>query len=185
MNLISVNTSQPKLIQNGNKSGMTGIFKTPNPGPVKVGLLGLEHDVQVDTENHGGIEQAVYLYSHDDYIWWSQQLGNPLEPGTFGENLTLSSLPEPLYIGDQFEIGTVILEVTWPRIPCSTLSARMNDLGFVKKFVQAQRPGVYAKVIQEGSLQAGDSVKYTRGENSVTALEEFHRFYQKNPTLKP
>ena len=185
MKLLSVNTSQPKLIQNGKKSGLTGIFKTPNSGPVKVGLLGLEHDVQVDTENHGGIEQAVYIYSSNDYDWWAKHLGKPLEPGIFGENLTFSSLPEPLYIKDQFELGTVILEVTWPRIPCSTLSARMQDLAFVEKFVQAERPGVYAKVIQEGSLRAGDSVNYVRGENTTTALEEFHRFYQKNPALKP
>jgi MOSC domain-containing protein YiiM len=179
MKLLSVNVSKPKPISRGGKSGLTGIFKESVNDGVKVGVLGLEHDTQVDSENHGGKDQAVYLYSSDDYAWWSEQLGVALEPGTFGENLTLSSLPEPLYIGDRFEIGTVILEVTAPRIPCSTLAARMNDLAFVKKFAKAARPGVYARVIQTGTLQAGDEVNYLRGKYEVTALEEFHMFYQK------
>jgi MOSC domain-containing protein YiiM len=179
MKLLSVNLSGPKPIERAGKSGQTGIFKESVTGLVNVGVLGLEGDAQVDSENHGGKDQAVYLYSMDDYAWWSEQFGVTLEPGTFGENLTLSSLSEPLYIGDRFEIGSVILEVTAPRIPCSTLAARMNDLTFVKKFAKAARPGVYTRVIQTGSLQAGDEVKYLRGKYDVTALEEFHLFYQK------
>jgi MOSC domain-containing protein YiiM len=179
MKLLSVNISAPKPIERGGKSGTTGIFKEGVQGKVQVGLLGLEGDSQVDTENHGGKDQAVYLYSVADYAWWSEQLGTGLEAGTFGENLTVSELPEPLYIGDRFEIGSTVLEVTAPRIPCSTLAARMNDLAFVKKFAQAARPGVYTRVIQTGSLEAGDEVKYLRGKYDVTALEEFHMFYQK------
>jgi MOSC domain-containing protein YiiM len=179
MKLLSVNASQPQPLERGGKSGMTGIFKESVSGLVKVGVLGLEHDTQVDTENHGGKDQAVYLYSNDDYAWWSEQLGMTLEPGTFGENLTFSSFPEPLCIGDRFEISSVVLEVTAPRLPCSTLAARMNDLAFVKRFVKAARPGVYARVIQTGSLQAGDEVNYLRGKYDVTAIEEFQMFYQK------
>ncbi len=184
MKLLSVNISQAKPIQRGQKSGLTGIFKIPKPDLVKVGFLGLEHDTQVDTENHGGKDQAVYLYSQDDYAYFSEQLGTVLEPGTFGENLTLSNLPEPLYIGDRFEIGTVILEVTAPRIPCSTLAVRMNDMAFVKKFSKANRPGVYARVIQEGMLQTGDPVSYIRGKYDVTVLEEFQFFYQKDKSAE-
>ncbi len=184
MKILSVNVSGPKPIERAGKSGQTGIFKESVQGQVKVGVLGLGGDTQVDSDNHGGKDQAVYLYSMDDYAWWSEQLGIMLEPGTFGENLTVSSLPEPLYIGDRFAMGsgiggTVILEVTAPRIPCSTLAARMNDLAFVKKFVKAARPGIYTRVIQPGSLQAGDEVKYIRGKYDVTVLEEFHMFYQK------
>lgn len=184
MKLLSVNVSSPKPIERGGKSGKTGIYKESVAGLVKVGVLGLEGDTQVDSENHGGKDQAVYLYSMDDYAWWSAQLGTVLEAGTFGENLTVSSLPEPLYIGDRFAIGSsdtgsVLLEVTAPRVPCSTLAARMNDLAFVKKFAQAVRPGVYTRVLQEGSLQAGDEVTYLRGKYDVTTLEEFQMFYQK------
>jgi MOSC domain-containing protein YiiM len=184
MKLLSVNASQAKPIHYGQKSGSTGIFKTPLQGPVKVSFLGLEGDVQVDTENHGGNDQALYLYSMDDYSWWSEQLDTTLDAGTFGENLTISNLPEPLYIGDRFQIASAILEVTGPRIPCSTLAARMNDLEFVKKFSSANRPGVYARVIQEGSVQAGDSVSYIRSRFEVTALEEFKFFYQKHKSIE-
>jgi MOSC domain-containing protein YiiM len=179
MKLLSVNVSGPKAIERGGKSGNTGIFKESVAGPVRVGVLGLEGDTQVDSDNHGGKDQAVYLYSMDDYIWWSEQLGSALEAGTFGENLTLSSLPDPLYIGDRLEIASVILEVTAPRIPCSTLAARMNDLAFVKKFARAAKPGVYTRVIQTGFVQGGDKVNYLRGKYDVTTLEEFHMFYQK------
>jgi MOSC domain-containing protein YiiM len=184
MNLLSVNASQAKPIHYGQKSGSTGIFKTPLQGPVRVGSLGLEGDIQVDTENHGGKDQALYLYSMDDYSWWSEQLGTVLEAGTFGENLTISNFPYPLYIGDRFEIGSVILEVTGPRIPCSTLAARMNDPAFVKRFSRANRPGVYARVIQEGFVQAGHSVNYIRSTYEVTALEEFQFFYQKHKSIE-
>jgi MOSC domain-containing protein YiiM len=179
MKLLSVNVSGSKAIERGGKSGKTGIFKESVAGPVRVGVLGLEGDTQVDSDNHGGKDQAVYLYSMDDYIWWSEQLGSALEAGTFGENLTLSSLPDPLYIGDRLEIASVILEVTAPRIPCSTLAARMNDLAFVKKFARAAKPGVYTRVIQTGFVQGGDKVNYLRGKYDVTTLEEFHMFYQK------
>ncbi len=184
MKLLSVNVSGPKPIERAGKSGKTGIFKESVQGQVKVTVLGLENDTQVDSDNHGGKDQAVYLYSFDDYAWWSEQLGMTLEAGTFGENLTLSSLPEPLYIGDRFAVGSdiggsVVLEVSAPRIPCSTLAARMNDTAFVKKFAKAARPGVYTRVIQTGFLQAGDEVNYIRGKYNVTALEEFHMFYQK------
>ncbi|MGL4608668.1 MAG: MOSC domain-containing protein [Trueperaceae bacterium] len=189
MKLLSVNISGPKTIERGGKSGQTGIFKESIAGTVNVGVLGLKGDTQVDSENHGGKDQAVYLYNNDDYAWWSEQLGLVLEHGTFGENLTLSSLPEPLYIGDRFAIGSdtgdaVILEVTAPRIPCSTLAARMNDLAFVKKFAKAAKPGVYTRVIQTGSLQAGNEVKYIRGQYAVTTLEEFQMFYQKVQALE-
>lgn len=184
MKLLSVNTSLAQPIAGGTKSGLTGIFKRPRIETVKVGSSGLEQDVQVDTENHGGRDQAVYLYSMDDYAWWSEQLGMLLEPGTFGENLTLSTLPELLYIGDRFAIGNVLLEVTAPRIPCVTLAARMNDTGFVKKFSRANRPGVYARVLQEGNLQAGDPVSYLRGKYEVTVLEVFQFFYQKHKTAE-
>jgi MOSC domain-containing protein YiiM len=184
MKLLSVNTSEAKPISDGKKSGSTGIFKMPRLGPVQIGFFGLEGDVQVDTENHGGKDQAVYIYSMDDYHWFSEQLGTLLEPGTFGENLTLSNLPEPLYIGDRFEVGSVILEVTGPRIPCSTLAARMNDKEFVKTFSKANRPGIYARVIQEGVIQAGNPVKYHRSKFEMTILEEFQFFYQKYKSIE-
>lgn len=188
MNLLSVNRSLPKPITVGARDDRTGIFKMPVDEPVRVGRLGLEEDVQVAKKHHGGPDQAVYLYSAADYAWFANELGRDLAPGTFGENLTLSDFSvsdfgeEPLYIGDRFEIGEVVLELTAPRIPCATLAARMGDAGFVKRFKKAERPGVYARVLTEGLLRQGDAVVYRRGDSDVTTLELFHNFYDIAPT---
>ncbi|GGJ46702.1 MOSC domain-containing protein [Deinococcus roseus] len=161
MQLIGVDLGQAELIEGAGKSGLTGIFKRPVLTPVHVGALGLTGDTICDTRNHGGPDQAVYVYGMLDYQWWENELGVPLLPGTFGENLTLSHLASSnLLIGDRFEIGSVVLEVTSPRIPCSTLAARMGDPTFVKRFRAAERPGAYCRVLQEGTLQAGDPVTH-------------------------
>lgn len=141
MRLLSVNLAQPRQHQVVGKPETTGIYKVPQPGAVHVGKLGLLHDHIADVKHHGGPDQAVYLYSAQDYEWWAEQLGRALEPGTLGENLTPSSFgSETVRAGDRYRVGEVVLEVTWPRIPCATLSARMGDTKFVKKFRQARRP---------------------------------------------
>lgn len=180
MNLVSVNIGKAQAIQNAKSSGITGIFKQPVLAPVPILALGLAEDTICDTENHGGVDQAVYIYGTADYDWWAGELGRALAPGTFGENLTVEGLTSMDYaIGDRFHIGSVILEVTAPRIPCVTLSARMGDPQFVKRFRYAERPGLYCRVIQEGSVQAGDAVrveKYTG--DTISALEMFRDFYE-------
>ncbi|MCX7802971.1 MAG: MOSC domain-containing protein, partial [Meiothermus ruber] len=134
-------------------------------------------------EHHGGPDQAVYVYSAQDYDWWMEQLGEALLPGTFGENLTFSSFgAEPVRIGDRFRVGEVLLEITAPRIPCSTLAARMNDLEFVKKFRQAARPGFYARVLEAGRVQQGDPVQKIAAPTAFPTLADvFHLWYDKAP----
>lgn len=178
MQLISVNVGKAQAIEA--KSGQTGIYKRPTQNPVRVGTLGLESDAICDTENHGGVDQAVYLYGAPDYAWWSETLGRELHPGTFGENLTVSEFESAsLKIGDRLEVGTVVLEVTSPRVPCVTLAARMADKTFVKRFRQAERPGVYCRVLQEGHVQVGDVVTLRPFESeTLLAVELFRDFYK-------
>jgi MOSC domain-containing protein YiiM len=179
LRLLSVNIGTEKTIEGAGKSGKTGIFKRGVEGPVAVTSLGLSGDTISDTENHGGVDQAVYLYGAPDYAWWSEELGRELPPGTFGENLTLSGLRSAeCCIGDRFLIGPVILEVTAPRIPCSTLSARMGDRMFVKRFMRAERPGLYCRVIRGGEVRASDVVEWERYEGEkVLAIELFRDFF--------
>ena len=177
MQLISVNIGEKRAIST--KSGSTGIYKQPANGPVEIGPLGISTDVIVDVEHHGGLDQAIYIYGTPDYEWWSKELGQDLGPGTFGENLTISGLESAgCLIGDIFKIGTVTLEVTYPRIPCVTLAARMGDPEFVKRYRHAERPGVYCRVLQPGVLQAGDAVEYIPYAGmTISALEMFRDFY--------
>jgi MOSC domain-containing protein YiiM len=182
MQLISVNIGQKRNLQNGNKLETTGIFKFSTNGHVRVTKLGLKDDVICDTKNHGGPDQAVYIYGGVDYEWWSQELGRELSPGTFGENLTISDLESAGFkIGDHLNIGSTILEVSSPRFPCSTLAARMGDPKFIQRYRQAERPGLYCRVIQTGVIQVGDDVKIEEYINeSISLLEVFRSHYEKD-----
>jgi MOSC domain-containing protein YiiM len=180
MQLISVNLGQKQSIENAKKMGMTGIYKQPVLTPVQITINGLSEDAICDTQNHGGPDQAVYIYGQPEYLWWSNELGHELLPGTFGENLTISGLESASYsIGDRLQVGGVTLEVTAPRIPCETLAARMDDPGFVKRFRAAERPGLYCRVIRAGWVHAGDSVRLERyPRETVSILEMFRDFYE-------
>lgn len=179
MQLISVNIGKAQRIENAKSSGQTGIYKQPTTGPVHITSLGLVGDTICDTKHHGGVDQAVYVYSTADYAWWSQTVGKELLPGTFGENLTITELESAsAHVGDRLHMGSVVLEVTSPRIPCVTLAARMGDPTFAKQFRRAERPGLYCRVIQEGYVQAGDSVNFQPYTGETIAVIEFFRdFY--------
>jgi MOSC domain-containing protein YiiM len=176
LTLLSVNVGSVQPIKHAKPSGKTGIYKQPSAAPVQIDVLGLEGDAIVDTENHGGIDQAVYVFTQPDYAWWSAHIGRAILPGTFGENLTLSGLESSdLYIGDRFQIGDVVIEITSPRVPCVTIAARMEDPSFVKKFRRAERPGAYCRVIVPGPVQAGAPLTHIPFEGERIGLVEMFR----------
>ena len=179
MNLISVNIGQERSIPNAKASGKTGIYKLPVNTPVQISINGIPEDVICDTKHHGGPDQAIYIYGAADYRWWSGVLGRELAPGTFGENLTISDLESAhLQIGDILQIGTVSLQVTSPRMPCVTFAACMGDVTFKEQFRQAERPGLYCRVLQTGQVQAGESVRLKRNSGeTVSILEMFRDYY--------
>ncbi len=182
MQLISVNLGHERMLQRKGRVEKTGIFKLPTDGPIKVTKLGLEDDVIVSKKHHGGPDQAVYIYGMLDYEWWSKELGREMPPGTFGENLTISDLESARFdIGDTLSTGDATLQVTAPRIPCSTFAARMDDPLWVKRFRQAERPGLYCRVLQEGFVKTGDnvSVEKYRGE-TISVLEMYRDYYEKD-----
>lgn len=141
--------------------GMTAIDKRAVPGRVAVGPLGLSGDRQVDTEHHGGEDQAVYLYADEDADWWAAELGRDIPPGLFGENLRTSGLDvSGMRIGQRLRISGsgLLLEMTAPRIPCMTFGRRMDEAHWVKRFTQHRAPGAYARVVRSGGVGAGDAV---------------------------
>lgn len=182
MQLLSVNIGHKRTQQNGTKQEITGIYKIPTLEPVQIKSLGIPEDFIGSPKDHGGPDQAIYIYGKPDYDWWSHELGSELGPGTFGDNLTLSDLESSQFnIGDRLQIGSVILEVTAPRTPCSTLAARMGDPQFVKKYRQAERPGLYCRVLREGMIQTGEAVSLepVNGER-IKTIELFRDHYQKD-----
>lgn len=182
MQLISVNLGHERMLQRKGRVEKTGIFKLPTDGPIKVTKLGLEDDVIVSKKHHGGPDQAVYVYGMLDYEWWSREMGREMPPGMFGENLTISDLESARFnIGDTLSTGDATLQVTAPRIPCSTFAARMDDPLWVKRFRQAERPGLYCRVLKEGFVKTGDnvSVEKYRGE-TISVLEMYRDYYEKD-----
>ncbi len=186
MRVLSVNIGERRTQPKGDALETTGIYKTPAQGRVAVGLVGLPGDFIADLKDHGGPDQAVFLYGAPDYAWWSAELGRELEPGTFGENLTVSDFESArCNIGDRLQIGSLLLEFTAPRIPCSTLARRMGDPQFIKRYRAAERPGVYCRVIQEGVVQAGDEATLiTHAGQSVSCLEVFRAHFVHGPDVE-
>ena len=149
-----------QLLADEGRLGVTAIDKRPVDGPVRVHRLGLRGDVQVDRIDHGGEDQALYAYAQADADYWSAELGREILPGLFGENLRVSGLDATnAVIGERWRIGLdVEVEVTSPRVPCSTFQRRMNEPHWVKRFTEAGRVGTYLRVVRVGSIRAGDDI---------------------------
>lgn len=181
MKLLSINTGQKRTQQNGRTLETTGIYKTSVGESAQITTLGIKEDFIASKKHHGGPDQAIYVYGQTDYEWWSTEIGRELAAGTFGDNLTISELESAAFnIGDRLHIGSVILEVTAPRIPCKTFARRMEDPFFVKKFRHAERPGLYCRVIQEGRVQTGDDVRIEKYQNeTISILEMYRDFYKR------
>jgi MOSC domain-containing protein YiiM len=157
--LISVNVSAIKSVVIDGKSITTGIFKEPVSGRIALRGVNVGGDDQADRSVHGGPDRAAYVYAAEDYAWWEDELARALPPGTFGENLTVHGLDvSNARIGEEWQIGTALVQVTSPRVPCFKLAAKMNDPKIVKKFARALRPGAYLRIVTEGDIGAGDAI---------------------------
>lgn len=169
MQLESVNRSRPRPLMMLGREHVTGIAKEPAAGPVEVTAEGLAGDGVGNTADHGGPDQALYLYGLDEYRSWAAEDGLAVRPGLFGENLTLSELASAsVEVGDRFRLGEVELEATAPRIPCGTLSARVGDGRFASRFAEARRPGAYVRVVAEGVVTPGLDVVRRPAGSGVT-----------------
>jgi MOSC domain-containing protein YiiM len=188
MRVLSVNVGSPKQVQVRNARVLTSIFKSPVEGRVAVRRHNIAGDKQSDLTVHGGPYKAVYCYPGEHYIFWHEQLpGMDLSYGNFGENLTTEGLIEDaVYIGDQFRIGSSLLLVTQPRMPCFKLAIRFGRADMVKKFWQSGRSGIYFSVVEEGDVAAGDLIERTaRGPEAVSVADvvKLYRGDEKNPEL--
>ena len=168
--LLSVNVGLPRKVPRGKGTVEMAIWKDPVEGRVAARGTQLEGDRQADPSVHGGHDKAVYAYAREDYDWWEQQLGRELVPGNFGENLTTEGLDlNEARVGELWEVGSVLLEVSEPRLPCLKLGLRMGDPKFPKRFAAAVRPGAYLRILREGELGAGDEIRVVeRPEHDVT-----------------
>ena len=158
MRLISVSVGSIQSIPYRGQQVKTGIYKAVVNSRVHVQLEGISQDVQVDRKNHGGPDKALYAYGLENLAYWSHQRADvSYLPGHMGENLTIQGLDDRrIHIGDRFRVGTALLEVTQPRVPCFKLGVKMGDPKFVGAFLKSGRTGFYLRVIERGELGAGD-----------------------------
>jgi MOSC domain-containing protein YiiM len=177
--VISVNTGRERAAEWAGRIKRTAIDKRPVTGPVAVGKLGLAGDEQADKVDHGGHEQALYAYAREDLDWWVEILGRELTNGMFGENITTAGLDITSgLIGEIWRLGSAVVQITSPRIPCVVFAGWMDERQWVKRFGDPGRVGAYLRVLEEGEVSAGDPVEVlARPATPVTIAESVRAFY--------
>jgi MOSC domain-containing protein YiiM len=168
--VVSVNVGGVRTVDWHGRRVTTAIWKTPAAGRVTVDGVNLVGDDQADRRVHGGTDKAVYAYSIEDYAWWSATIG-PVGPATFGENLTTAGIElNDCHIGDRWVVGSSVLEVAQPRMPCFKLGIRMEDDAFPARFEAAGRPGVYLRIVEPGDLGTDDAIGITAAERPAVRV---------------
>ncbi|MEO8200531.1 MAG: MOSC domain-containing protein [Gemmatimonadota bacterium] len=169
--IVSVNVGLPREVTWRGRTVLTAIWKTPvGTDPVWLRGVNLVGDDQADRSVHGGPDKAVYAYAAEDYQFWSQHHSLETVPGLFGENLTVEGVDlSATRVGERWQVGSSVLEIAQPRLPCFKLGIRLNDQHFLKVFLNAGRPGAYLRIVEEGQVRAGDVVTViSRPSHDVT-----------------
>ncbi len=187
MKLVSVNVGLPREVIWKGKSVTTGIFKDPVTGPVALRRHNLEGDRQADLSVHGGPMKAVYVYSTQHYEYWRGELvDTELGWGAFGENLTVDGADEEtINIGDEFQVGSARVVVTEPRMPCFKLGIRFGREDMVRRFLKSRRSGFYFGVVEEGKMQAGDSLERVWEHPAGLRVADVTRLYTTDRANEP
>ena len=187
MKVLSVNIGKRKKIQWKNKTVETGIYKKPVDMAIFLGAEDVEDDHVVDRKHHGGKDMAVYAYTKNHYAYFQKLYPEiTFYNGIFGENLTLSNLFETeVQIGDIFQIGEAIIQVSQPRFPCFKLGLVFGTQKIVKQFLNSSYCGFYFRVLQKGNVQKNDPIiLIEKAKNSMTVAETYS-LYTSNRTNKP
>lgn len=173
--VVSLNVMRAIIPDVGGEVGVTAIDKRPVSDARQVTTAGVAGDQRADIPNHGMPEQAVYAYALEDYQWWEAELGIDISAGKFGENLTTTDIDVTnAVIGQTWRIGTTLLQVTGPRIPCGTFARWMDIDKWVKRFMAEGMPGTYFQVLEAGAITAGDEIEIvTTPEHGVTVCDVF------------
>src|SRR5881628_1692703 len=179
--VLSVNVGGVRAFDYSGRPARSAIWKSPVLGRIAARGVNLEGDDQADRKAHGGPDKAVYAYAVEDARWWEQEIGRSLAYGEFGENLTTEGIEvNNALVGERWEIGTTVLEVSEPRIPCWRLGVRMNDPIFPRRFTDALRPGPYLRIIVEGAVGAGDEIRVVERPDHDLTIRDVFRIYTRD-----
>ena len=182
--VVAVNVGQPRTVDWHGRAVTTAIWKQPVAGRLRLRGFNIDGDDQADRRVHGGPTKSVYAYAAEDYTWWGAELGTTLDPGTFGDNLTVTGIAlADCVVGERWRIGTAVLRVTEPRIPCFKLGLRMGDSEFVGRFADAARPGTYLAIDTFGELGANDDIELLDRPTHDVTIGDVERAYHGHPEL--
>ncbi len=179
LKIVSTNIAKPTKIEWRGQFVETGIYKYSVDTPVFLGSEDVENDHVIDRRFHGGTDKACYLYSADHYSFWKNKYPDQdWRWGMFGENLTVSGLNESeIRIGDRFQIGETIVQVSQPRQPCFKLGVRFGTQQIVDDFWVSSFPGVYVRVLTSGNVRTVDEMKLLdRNQDSLSVSQVFSIF---------
>src|SRR5215831_8978181 len=176
--VLSVNVGTGREFEYSGRPAKSAIWKSPAVGRIVARGVNLAGDDQADRKAHGGPDKALYAYAIEDTRWWEQQIGRSLVYGEFGENLTTAGIEvNDALVGERWQIGTIVLEVSEPRIPCWRLGVRMNDKTFPRRFTEALRPGAYLRIVVEGDVGAGDEIRVVERPDHDLTIRDVLRIY--------
>ena len=179
--VVSVNVGRSRPVERDGKPASTAIWKSPVKGRVAAHGVNLAGDEQADRAVHGGYDKAVYAYSIEDTRWWEAELGQAIGRGGFGENLTVEGLDlVASVVGERWHVGTAVLEVSEPRLPCWKLGLRMGDASFPQRFTRAARPGTYLRIVDAGDIGAGDAVRVASRPDHGFTIGDIWRVYHRD-----
>lgn len=181
MRLVSVNVGLPREISNGARTAVSGIYKSPVAGRVRLRRLNLDGDQQADLSVHGGPDKAVYVYPSEHYAAWRTELPDAeLAWGAFGENFDTEGLLESdVCVGDELQIGAVHLQVTQPRMPCFKLGIRFGRDDMIERFLASRRSGFYVRVLQAADVGAGDAIEIVARDPQRVTIADLVRLYSR------
>jgi MOSC domain-containing protein YiiM len=179
MKVKSLNVGNIKRLEWKRKVFQTGIIKTPTDKKLFVSNTNIEGDKQGNLKVHGGVDKAIYVYPFEHYEYWEKKFpATNFSDGMFGENFTTRGLTEfETCIGDRFNIGEIIVEVSEPRFPCVTLAARLGTPEIVKPFLHSYKSGFYLRVIKEGYVQKGDTITLLGRSLDRFSVADFVKLY--------
>ena len=179
--VLSVNVGGVRAFEYGGRPARSAIWKSPAVGRIAARGINLVGDDQADRKAHGGPDKALYAYALEDARWWEQEVGRALAYGEFGENLTTEGIDvNGALVGERWQIGTTVLEVSEPRIPCWRLGVRMNDKLFPRRFTEALRPGPYLRIVVEGDVGAGDEIRAVERPDHDLTIRDVFRIYTRD-----
>ncbi|TCP29820.1 MOSC domain-containing protein YiiM [Scopulibacillus darangshiensis] len=180
--VLAISVGKPQQVSFQRTSVETAIYKTNVIRPVYLSKTNLDGDVQADQKNHGGPDKALCAHCFKRYPYWEERLGKTLDLGTFGENLTIDNLiEEEAYIGDTFQFGEAIIQISQPRRPCFKLGVKMAEPTLAAQFQETGYTGFYFRVLKTGIVNLDNPLQFISRPEFTMSISELNRITYSNP----